>query len=150
METQSLKKLGAGLLVVSDGEILLLLRGPDSGNPNTWGLPGGNQEKGETPIATALREATEELGQVIPNYSIKAEISTMRGKNRNKKFIVFVAEISPGDKKSFKPKLNEEHVEFQWFALSDIPGIPNLHPIVKILFQDHSQEISDALTEASL
>ncbi|MGW1172882.1 NUDIX domain-containing protein [Kitasatospora sp. NPDC002543] len=31
-------------------------------DPGTWNFPGGNVERGETPFATALREAREELG----------------------------------------------------------------------------------------
>ena len=145
MQAVGVKKSGAGLLIVSDGEVLLLLRSPKSGNPNTWGLPGGNLDAGETAIAAALREATEELGQRVPNYSVNSEITTMRGKKIDKLFIVFVVEISAADKLTFAPALNEEHTQFRWFKLSEIPGVPNLHPVVKKLFKEHSQQLADAL-----
>eukprot|EP00210_Caulerpa_lentillifera_P001324 g1274.t1 len=138
------KKTGAGFLITSCNEVLLLLRSASSGNPNTWGLPGGNMDKDETPIDAALREATEELGKPIPNHVIKAEIRTIRGKNLDKLFTVFVVEISPTDKVSFQPELNKEHVEFKWYALDAVLGIKNLHPVVEILFKDHSRELNKA------
>ena len=39
------EKIGAGILIHCEGEVLLLKRHPESGNGGTWGLPGGNQDK---------------------------------------------------------------------------------------------------------
>lgn len=45
-------------------------------NNNTWGLPGGNLEPGDTDLlATAKREATEELG-AFPGFEALAELKT--------------------------------------------------------------------------
>ena len=50
----------------SGGEVLLLRRA-SSHNDNTWGLPGGNVEEGDPDLlATATREAAEEMGGVPP------------------------------------------------------------------------------------
>lgn len=139
------EKIGAGLLITSDEEVLLLLRSSKSGHPNTWGLPGGNTKDGEAAITTALRESTEELGKPIPNYTVKTQINTFRGKDLTKSFIVFVLEISSQDRVSFEPELNKEHVEFEWYTMTEISGIPNLHPIVKTLFREHTQELADVM-----
>lgn len=45
-------------------------------NDNKWAFPGGNQEDSDSSLlATATREAREELGQVPP-FEIKAQILT--------------------------------------------------------------------------
>jgi len=142
--TVEAKKVGAGFFVVSEGEALLLLRGKKSGNPLTWGLPGGNVDEGETAIQTALREAEEELGEPIPNYDIKSEVVTTRGKKGDKIFTVFLVQISPQDKQTFRPKLNKEHVEYKWFSLPELQDVQNPHPIVKTLLQDHRPEVEVA------
>jgi len=55
----------------------------------------GNVDEGETAIQTALREAEEELGEPIPNYDIKNEVVSTRGKEGDKIFAVFLVQISP-------------------------------------------------------
>ena len=53
--------LGASVVIVADGAILLVQRGhePQLGR---WSVPGGRQEPGETLRQTAAREAYEETG----------------------------------------------------------------------------------------
>lgn len=145
MADDNIKKRGAGFFMISGGEVLLLLRSASSGNPNTWGLPGGNIDEGETPIDAALREAVEELGKPMSDYTIKAEIRTVRGKNRHKVFTVFVVEISTKDKLHFHPELNEEHEDFKWYDIAQVPEIENLHPIVETLYEQHQEELTKAL-----
>ena len=54
-------KIGANVILVDDGKILLLLRagGWKSGS---WGPPGGGADQGETPKQAAVRETYEESG----------------------------------------------------------------------------------------
>lgn len=59
----------------SNGEVLLLKRN-SLHNKDKWGLPGGNIEDGDNELlATAKREATEELGS-MPDFQLKGEILT--------------------------------------------------------------------------
>jgi 8-oxo-dGTP pyrophosphatase MutT (NUDIX family) len=52
----------AGLLVYRDDAVLLQLRAARSHQGGTWALPGGARKTGERALATALREAQEEVG----------------------------------------------------------------------------------------
>ncbi|MDR2252298.1 MAG: NUDIX hydrolase [Bifidobacteriaceae bacterium] len=52
----------AGLLVWHRGNVLLQLRADRSHHGGTWALPGGARRRGESPLATALREGREEAG----------------------------------------------------------------------------------------
>jgi 8-oxo-dGTP pyrophosphatase MutT (NUDIX family) len=59
----------------SEGKVLLLKRSSKH-NDKTWGLPGGNAEPTDSSLlATAQREATEELGEV-PKHITHAQILT--------------------------------------------------------------------------
>ena len=58
----------------SGTDVLLLLRSSKH-NDKTWGLPGGNADKGERILDTAKREATEEMGS-MPSCNVSGQILT--------------------------------------------------------------------------
>ena len=58
----------------SGTDVLLLLRNSKH-NDKTWGLPGGNSDKGERILDTAKREATEEMGS-MPSCNVSGQILT--------------------------------------------------------------------------
>ncbi|GIL65693.1 hypothetical protein Vafri_19373 [Volvox africanus] len=71
-------KVGAGLLICCEGACLLLRRSETSGNPGTWGLPGGNadpEDAGQL-LNTAMRESREELGELPPGMSVLGSVLT--------------------------------------------------------------------------
>lgn len=51
----------AGLLLVGQGCVLVQLRSESVCHPDTWALPGGACEAGESAADTALRETREEV-----------------------------------------------------------------------------------------
>lgn len=53
--------VGVGVVIVSDGAILLVQRGREPGR-GLWAVPGGKVRRGETMRAAARREAREETG----------------------------------------------------------------------------------------
>lgn len=57
--------------------MLLLKRAADSGNPLTLGLPGGNADAEDADLmATAVREAGEEMGTALPPFTVKGRVLT--------------------------------------------------------------------------
>ncbi len=153
-------KVGAGLLIVSPplgGEdpepqrmALLLKRAANSGNGNTWGLPGGNSDLGETDLwETALREANEELGEVSESGLVRlATVLTKRGKRHSKHYTVYVVEMDGWE--AFRPVLNEEHTAWEWVGLRDLLGKKKtkdkkLHPVVRIAMEEYGNFLSESL-----
>eukprot|EP01023_Acetabularia_acetabulum_P000949 TRINITY_DN10354_c0_g1_i3.p3 TRINITY_DN10354_c0_g1~~TRINITY_DN10354_c0_g1_i3.p3 ORF type:complete len:154 (+),score=13.35 TRINITY_DN10354_c0_g1_i3:151-612(+) len=129
------EKLGAGVLFYCAGEVLLLLR-RSKHNDKTWGLPGGNADLTDSDLyGTALREATEEMGP-IPQHIVRTNFLTKRGKRKQKHYMVYMCEIGQDVKTSFKPQLNEEHREWQWFAFDKLQQKNDLHPVVEIIVAD--------------
>ncbi|CAN5585903.1 hypothetical protein BH10ACT8_BH10ACT8_02740 [soil metagenome] len=52
----------AGLLVLDAGRVILQQRAPWTHEGDSWGIPGGARDAGESAAAAALREANEEAG----------------------------------------------------------------------------------------
>ena len=57
---------GATVIVIMDGKILLNLRS----DTNTWGIPGGSMELGETLEEAASRELFEETGLKAESFTL--------------------------------------------------------------------------------
>jgi ADP-ribose pyrophosphatase YjhB (NUDIX family) len=139
------EKVGAGLLLACQGEVLLLLR-RSLHNDLTWGLPGGNREEqdGGQLEATALREATEEMGP-LPPLTVSSSHLTRRGRFSAKQYTVFVCRVEPAVRAAWTPVLNHEHREHRWFTVSQVSlavaGVTTapapLHPVVAALLQQH-------------
>lgn len=163
-------KVGAGLLIVRRGpdgrnetrEALLLKRSMSSGNPGTWGLPGGNRDAGETDLwETAMREAGEEMGGVEEAWFLRlATVLTRRGKREKKEYTVYVVEMEAGVASGWVPGLNEEHTAWRWVGLRGLlegeekgagRGVEGkLHPVVKIVVREYGGFLKESLlTEES-
>ena len=56
------KLVVAGLIIGTDGRILITQRRADQALPLQWEFPGGKVEAGEAPAAALARELREELG----------------------------------------------------------------------------------------
>ena len=50
-----------GAVIVNDGLVLCVQRGPDGSLPGMWEFPGGKVEPSETPRGALVREISEEL-----------------------------------------------------------------------------------------
>lgn len=124
---QNYPKIGAGAIIINDGKILLAKR-KGSHNSGKWGSFGGHVKFGETPIEAAKREAKEELGIEIDNFTF-ATCMNLIIEDRHFLDISFIAELISGE-----PKIQEPHriEEIRWFPLDDLP-IPLFEPVRVVL-----------------
>lgn len=99
---------------------LYLLRN-DPKNPNTWGLPGGKGEPGETLMETIKRECSEELGH-YPNVIKLVPIEKFTSADEKFSYHTFFSIISD----EFIPQLNDEHHGYAWIDRGHWPK--PLHP----------------------
>jgi ADP-ribose pyrophosphatase YjhB (NUDIX family) len=112
--------VGAAILVVDAENRLLLMKRSDSG---CWGPPGGAVEPGELVENAAKRETFEETGLHIGEMSLFGVFSGPElyykypnGDEVYNVTIVYLSRDMHGE-----VKINEEHTEWGWFAVADIP-----------------------------
>jgi 8-oxo-dGTP pyrophosphatase MutT (NUDIX family) len=98
-----------------NSKFLFLLRHSTRPQGNTWGLPAGKLEKGETPAIGMLRELEEETG--IVEKEIK-EIGKLFIRLEHVDYIYHMFH------KKFTEcptvKLSDEHTEIRWMSLEDL------------------------------
>lgn len=104
--------VASGILIV-DNKVLLLMRAPNEfPSPNTWGLPSGKIETGETPDQAVVREYKEETSL---NTLVKQQIAVeayFYDKYQSRVHIIEYihwVELAFGD---FNVVLNNEHVDY--------------------------------------
>ena len=112
----------AGCYCECEGNILFLKRHQDKPQGNTWGIPGGKLEKGESPREAVIREVQEEVGLKIFGEQLQ-EIGTIFVR------LPFVDYIFHLFRFPFEcqPPLNialDEHVEGKWLTFEEASEIP--------------------------
>lgn len=112
-------KVGVKALVVFDKKILLILRDnkPSIPSPNTWMLPGGGIEEGETGDAALERELSEELNVVPVDYVCLGQ-ENFEG---HAPVLRYLVRIQKDDVK--KLKLGEGQ-EMRFFSIDEATNLP--------------------------
>lgn len=99
---------------------LYLLR-RDKKHNNTWGLPGGKAEPGETLMMTIERECEEELGS-MPDYVKLVPLEQFTSPDESFVFHTFFCCVL----QEFTPVLNQEHWGYAWIDAGNWPR--PMHP----------------------
>lgn len=104
----------ARILIIDQDERILLVQHWARGD--TWSLPGGGIDKGETPIQAARRELHEELGVELPGDRLNY-LTTVQVGYEAPLFVVRVQSSEIPDR-AIRPF---EITAMQWFAVDQLP-----------------------------
>jgi 8-oxo-dGTP pyrophosphatase MutT (NUDIX family) len=115
-----IESTGALIYSTNTKRYLFLLRN-NSKYQNTWGLPGGKIEKGETVFQGLTREIEEELGGVIAGAKLYP-IEKFTSDNQKFTYHTFLIPVE----EEFIPLLNNEHKGYAWCTIENHPK--PLHP----------------------
>lgn len=136
MRADDLRNGAAGALIWDkrDDTVLTILRTELGTMPLTWCLPGGHVEPGEDHETAMLRECWEEIGHDLSQHP------RMLLAKRTAQEPYFVHhDYAIAVPKQFTPKLNWEHVDHKWTALSELPE-PMAWPLQMLLSNDRAAE----------
>jgi ADP-ribose pyrophosphatase YjhB (NUDIX family) len=110
MEPSVVTAVGVWFYATDTQRYLYLMR-DDPKHPDTWGLPGGRMEPGETMIDSIKRECQEELG-AMPEYIKLVPLEKFTTADQHFAYHTFFCTVS----KEFVPQLNHEHTGWAWLA----------------------------------
>ncbi|MBU2159272.1 NUDIX domain-containing protein [Patescibacteria group bacterium] len=121
-------KVGIGVLIIRDGKILLGKRIASHG-ADTYQIPGGHLEFGETFEETAKREAYEEVG--LTDLKVIGLVSVVNDRVYDKHFVSIgmLTESAEGDPVAMEPL---KSADWAWYAPDELPEnifLPSKHVI---------------------
>lgn len=99
----------------------LYLMRADPKHPDTWGLPGGKIEPGESLMMAMTRECCEELGS-MPDYIKLVPLEKFTSADMGFEYHTFFCVVA----EEFVPELNHEHSGYAW--VSDNATLRPMHP----------------------
>jgi len=118
-------------VIEKDGKILLGQKIKDLGPyPNTWLLPGGGVEHGESLEGAIRREIKEETGLEVINLE-RIGVDEDDEPNKYGEVIHYIFHSFKANPIG-KHKDTEEFPTLQWFKISDLKSIPYARPSVKL------------------
>lgn len=124
-------KVGLGVVIVREGKVLIGRRIGAHG-ANTWTIPGGHVEFGESWEACARRETKEEVGLDLENVLFLGVTDDYDiGEGKHYVTIFVKAESRQGEPRVCEP---DKYVDLQWCPWERIPS-PRFRPIEKLMRQ---------------
>jgi 8-oxo-dGTP diphosphatase len=117
--------VGVGVIIIKDGDSILMGRRRNAHGDGDWSVPGGHLEFGESLEHCAEREALEETGVKIGNirfFTVTNDIF----ENENKHYITvwMVSDYASGEAKVTEPDKFENVGWFKWDSMPDPLFLP--------------------------
>lgn len=126
---QPMLSVGSTVVVIKDNKILLNLRS----DTNTWGIPGGAIELGETLEETAIRELKEETNLDCNSFTL---LNVFSGKNFYFKYpnddelysvvALYLANVVTGELKI----TDGESFKLEYFSKNDLPNLESRAKVI--------------------
>jgi 8-oxo-dGTP diphosphatase len=123
--------VGVAAIIINGDKVLLGWRVASHG-ANSWQLPGGHMEYGETPEECACREVREESGLSIINPRLGPytnDIFTAEGRHYITLYVI--ADYAGGSPQVLEPA---KCARWEWFAWDDLPE-PRFLPLANLVRQ---------------
>ncbi len=103
-----------GCLIEYDGKILALHRKEDKSQGNTWGLPAGKVEEGESDIDAIIREIKEETGHETKKADLEFVLDkTWDFPEKVVEFPTYRLRLNKKIEVRYNPK---EHDDYRWMT----------------------------------
>ncbi|MBS0604931.1 MAG: NUDIX hydrolase [Verrucomicrobia bacterium] len=126
----------SGCYCEHDGKVLFLLRSPEKPQGNTWCVPGGKLEKGETPTMAIVREVKEETGIDIYNQSlVYCREVYVRFPGRDLTLHIFRCHLN--EMPEYLDIAPDEHSTYRWVTIDQallMPLIPGGSECLRLAF----------------
>ncbi len=106
--TTAVNAVGVWFYSVTTQRYLYLMRNDDK-HPDSWSLPGGKSEPGESLLDTMTRECKEELGS-MPDYLKLMPLEKFTSADNGFAYHTFFCSVL----NEFVPTLNNEHTGYAW------------------------------------
>ncbi|RZN56222.1 MAG: hypothetical protein DSO09_06190 [Candidatus Methanomethylicota archaeon] len=124
--------IGAGILAIENGKVLLIKRGNEP-NKGLWSIPGGLVKLGESPEEAAIREFKEETGlnaiieKLLGIFNIV--IKDNEGKIKYHYIVVdYLGKVVGGE---LKP--GSDVLDAKWFDISELKNIQTSSTVIKAI-----------------
>lgn len=109
------------IAVIHSGRVLMLQRAHDSKYPDSWCIPGGKIEPGETALACAVRELREETGLIVAESEMRLHRELDSRVLDHVRFAIHYVLL--GGSRPPVVSMEPTFQGFGWFSMKDIAGL---------------------------